>query len=140
MCNCGGSQGDHQHQDGCGCIQGRGMRFTEPALLLMLLDGPSHGYDLAIQLSGIKFPGEPPDPPTVYRNLRQMEESGLVKSRWETSEAGPAKRLYELTAEGEEMLHAWAVNIRARRDALDTFLRSYSDRFPGKEQAPIERR
>jgi len=139
VCNCGRGQDHHQHHEGCGCIQGRGTRFTEPALLLMLHDGPSHGYDLANQLSGIQFPGEPPDPPTVYRNLRQMEESGLVKSRWETSEAGPAKRLYELTDEGEELLHAWAVHIRARRDALDAFLRSYSERFPGRGKASDER-
>ena len=127
MCDCHGK--DSEHHGACNCVQDRGGRFTEPYLLLILAGKASHGYELASHLSSLQLPEGAPDPATIYRNLRQMEETGLVRSRWETSGAGPAKRLYELTSEGEELLQSWASHIQARRDALDEFLRVYSERF-----------
>ena len=43
----------------------------------------------------------------IYRHLRQLENDGLVLSEWETEGAGPARRVYRLTAEGREMLDLW---------------------------------
>jgi len=46
---------------------------------------------------------------TVYPALRRMEEAGLVVSRWESEAAAqregrPARKYYEVTAEGRELL------------------------------------
>ena len=46
---------------------------------------------------------------TVYPALRRMEEPGLVVSRWESEAAAqregrPARKYYEVTAEGRELL------------------------------------
>jgi hypothetical protein len=41
---------------------------------------------------------------TLYRTLRQTEKEGLCKSEWETSESGPARRMYSITEAGEEYL------------------------------------
>ncbi len=46
---------------------------------------------------------------TVYPALRRMEESGLVVSHWESEAAAqregrPARKYYEVTAEGRELL------------------------------------
>ena len=70
-----------------------------------------------------------PDPGTLYRTLRQFEEEGLVRSAWDTGGAGPARRVYELTEQGLEYLHAWAVNIRRTRERLNRFLAEYETRF-----------
>ena len=46
---------------------------------------------------------------TVYPALRRMEDAGLVVSRWESEAAAqregrPARKYYEVTAEGRELL------------------------------------
>jgi len=66
-----------------------------------------------------------PDPGTVYRNLRRMEEEGLVASTWELRDAGPPRRLYRLTEQGEELLQAWAAHVEECRAGLDRFLEVY---------------
>ena len=48
----------------------------------------------------------------LYRVLRALEEDGLVTSRWESGEPGPAKRTYELTEEGRRLLDEWAGALR----------------------------
>jgi poly-beta-hydroxybutyrate-responsive repressor len=47
------------------------------------------------------------DSGTVYRTLRQLEKDGLVSSFWDTSESGPARRMYALTAAGDLFLSGW---------------------------------
>jgi len=44
----------------------------------------------------------------LYRTLRRLEVNGNVGSDWETDKAGPARRVHQLTAEGERHLEAWA--------------------------------
>jgi poly-beta-hydroxybutyrate-responsive repressor len=70
-----------------------------------------------------------PDPGTLYRTLRRLEEDGLVRSTWDTGGAGPARRVYELTDQGLEYLHAWAVNIRRTKAQLERFLAEYEAQF-----------
>ena len=43
----------------------------------------------------------------MYRTLRQLERSGFVSSFWDTSESGPARRMYSLTKAGELFLSGW---------------------------------
>ena len=47
------------------------------------------------------------DSGTIYRTLRQLEKTGLVSSWWDTSESGPARRLYSLTQAGDIFLAGW---------------------------------
>jgi DNA-binding PadR family transcriptional regulator len=65
----------------------------------------------------------------VYRNLRGMESEGWVKSKWNTKGAGPAKRIYRITPQGEEILHGWAITVRKRKEALDQFLKLYQNHY-----------
>ena len=53
----------------------------------------------------------------------------LVRSTWHTEGAGPARRVYELTDQGIEYLHAWAVSIRGTQALLDRFLAEYEKQF-----------
>lgn len=121
-------QGGH-YRGNCRCGSVQAGRFIQPCLLLLLHRESTHGYELMQCLGEFGFSGNEIDPGTVYRHLRKMEEEGLVSSSWETDKGGPAKRLYRLTAEGEELLHAWAVTIRSNIKRLETFLDRYNAQF-----------
>ena len=112
---------------------GRVRGFVQPWMLLLLLEKPGHGYELMDRLARA---GEMPDPDPglLYRTLRLMEDEGFVTSAWDTEGNGPARRLYEVTGEGVEFLHAWAATIRQTRDSLEQFLTGYKARFPDKAQ------
>jgi len=127
MCN--GHHGKHGNEEGHCCPPGGRVRgFIQPWLLLLLARNPAHGYELMERLA--QDEGIPDvDPGMLYRTLRQVEEDGLVKSSWDTEGKGPARRLYEVTPEGVEYLHTWAVNIRRTRDRLDRFLAAYETHF-----------
>jgi poly-beta-hydroxybutyrate-responsive repressor len=96
-------------------------RFGEPALLLLLSRGPTHGYEL-LELLPELVGEERVDVGNVYRALRALEEEGLVVSEWQAELPGPAKRTYTLTDEGTSALRAWLDSLEALRDALATFL------------------
>jgi PadR family transcriptional regulator PadR len=53
-----------------------------------------------------------------------------VSSSWDTESRGPARRVYEITAEGLEYLRAWVMELRRTRERLDRFLREYEVYFP----------
>lgn len=116
----------------CHCRGGHVRGFVRPRLLLQLSRKPAHGYELLEVLERENLPT--PDPSTLYRTLRQFEEEGLVRSTWDTSGGGPARRVYELTDQGVEYLHAWAVNIRRTRRQLSKFLAEYEARFQLEEE------
>jgi len=127
--------GRHRERGGCRCgpEARRGYRFLEPYLLLKLKEKPSYGYELMEGLRERIFHGEP-DPGAVYRTLRFLEEEGFVVSRWETESSGPARRYYELTREGEELLDSWAKVIEERFKSLEDFLKEYRESKKGGEK------
>ena len=102
-------------------VRARIERFVEPALLLVLRDGDTHGYDLADALAGL-MPDETIDLGNLYRLLRSLEEEGLVRSEWRHDLPGRAKRTYELTEPGQAVLDAWAASLRQARTTIDAFL------------------
>jgi len=101
-------------------------RFVEPALLLLLRDGETHGYDLADALSGL-VPDERIDLGNLYRLLRALEAEGLVSSRWRDDLPGRAKRTYELTDDGRAVLAAWATSLDQLHGNLAAFRRHYQE-------------
>ena len=58
-------------------VHARIERFVEPALLLVLRDGETHGYDLAEALAELA-PDDAVDLGNLYRLLRSLEVEGLV--------------------------------------------------------------
>jgi len=72
---------------------------------------------------------------TFYRTLRQMEKDGMVSSSWNTSEAGPARRMYSITAAGEAYLKFWADSLDQYQKMMDNFFQLYTGRpTPGKNE------
>ncbi len=72
------------------------------SLLAYLRQWNAYGYQLVQELG--KAGMENFDSTTVYRTLRQLEKTGLVSSFWDTSESGPARRMYAITKAGETFL------------------------------------
>ena len=110
------------------CKVERVPNFSQPRLLLELAKKPAHGYELIERLGQIGSLG--PDPGNFYRMLRSLEQEGLVCSTWDTQNAGPARRVYELTEQGLEYLHTWAITIQQTRACLERFLSEYQTLFP----------
>ena len=99
----------------------RGLRFLEPALLALLRDERTHGYDLIARLPEL-LGTDRVDVGNVYRALRALEDRGLVTSEWRDDLPGPAKRAYEITDDGRRALDRWAQWLREARDRIDTLL------------------
>lgn len=97
--------------------------YLRPCLLLLLVESPSHGYDLLEQLGRLGL--ERVDTGGLYRTLRMMEQERLVRSWWEQSQHGPARRTYSLTEEGLDWLHAWASALRDVHRFLGQYLARY---------------
>jgi PadR family transcriptional regulator PadR len=113
-------------KQGCACsceCEVRG--FIQPRLLLLLAKKASHGYELMECLRSIPGAENLSDPGMLYRTLRQLEESEVVCSTWDTGGNGPARRIYELTPIGREYLDTWAAEIRKTRTYLGDFLSEY---------------
>lgn len=103
-------------------------KLAQPAILLLLARNKAHGYELIQKLNQMDLTDGDMDTATVYRTLRRMEHEGLVTSRWEHGEFGPARRQYQLTEEGHNSLDQWAGALQARLRQIESFL-TYYDRF-----------
>ena len=115
-------------------------RFVQPCLLLLLHQGPSHGYNLMEELKEFGFAEAPLDSSGVYRYLRTMEEDGLVASEWNTeASAGPARRVYRITEEGDQALAWWVAGLRETDRVLHRFLNAY-DQHMEEGQSDVHHR
>jgi PadR family transcriptional regulator PadR len=90
-------------------------------LLVLLADGPTHGYELLERLPAV-VGQDRVDVGNVYRALRALEDEGLVVSEWRGDLPGPAKRTYTLTATGQSVLASWLDSLEALRDELNDFV------------------
>ena len=102
-------------------MRARVERFGEPALLLLLADRATHGYELLEQLPEL-LGEQRVDVGNVYRALRALEDEGLVVSEWSAELPGPAKRTYTLTDDGRALLDAWIESLQGLSHELTTFL------------------
>jgi PadR family transcriptional regulator PadR len=102
----------------------RAVRILEPALLLLLHHGPAHGYTFLEQLE--EFGLGHLNPSVVYRVLRDMEDRGWVTSTWdEETSQGPPRRVYQITAQGDETLALWTQDLQEARGRIDHLLDTY---------------
>lgn len=95
------------------------------SLLAFLRNWPAYGYQLVRELSNAGLPAF--DSATVYRTLRQLERSGFVSSFWDTSESGPARRMYSLTKAGDAFLNLWLDVLSHYQNILQSALNSYEN-------------
>lgn len=97
--------------------------FLQPCLLLLLREQADHGYELVSRLRPMHDEG---DAGGVYRALRGMERQGLVRSEWQVSDVGPARRTYHVTLDGLSCLDEQVRELEHIHDVLHLFLDRYS--------------
>ena len=106
----------------------RGTRLIlRPALLLLLAEGDSHGYELMDKLDQLGFDAECLDSSIVYRDLRDMEDMGLIQSSWDDVSKGPKRRVYQVGEEGFSRLSGWLDNLNLLRDQIDILQKRFVD-------------
>src|SRR6202044_106664 len=83
-------------------------------LLQMIIDKPSHGYDLIKALEERMGGGYSPSPGVIYPTLTMLEEQGYADV---TADGG--KKLYRATAEGVAYLQANQASVDAIQARID---------------------
>lgn len=125
----------HGKDHPCTCAMGNLSRFVEPVVLLLLKrKGRAHGYDLAGDLADHALTDAVIDRAALYRTLRQLEANGKVASEWVADAAGPARRVYALTAEGAQHLEEWAEVLHHVSKSMARFV-SMARRTPRRPRA-----
>lgn len=106
--------------------QRHGRNLIRPGLLLLMHEGPAHGYDLLERLK--EFGVSDMDPSIIYRILREMEDEGFVTSVWEEKESqGPPRRVYSLTSAGDKSLRSYLEDLKSTRDRIENLIRQYEN-------------
>jgi PadR family transcriptional regulator PadR len=96
-----------------------------PLLVLKLLArrGPLHGYGLATQIETMSDELLRVEEGSLYPALHRLEEDGLIKARWATTESGRRARTYEITAAGRRQLESDEVRWKAITSAVGKILK-----------------
>jgi PadR family transcriptional regulator PadR len=111
-------------------MHGREIRaLLHPFLLLLISERPGHGYDLIERLEALGIPDV--EPGHVYRVLRGLERDSSLVSVWETAEAGPARRRYQLTAKGRDDLRSWIERLAQLDQVVVACLRRSANAVKG---------
>lgn len=90
------------------------------AVLVLLMEAPCHGYVLIERVAeSLRWDVSN----RAYRILRSLEEAGLVSSTWDmTSDPGPARRVYAVTADGRRAVEVAQPAIEDLAEFLTTIL------------------
>jgi DNA-binding PadR family transcriptional regulator len=86
------------------------MTEAELAVLSLVIEKPRHGYQIehVIEERGMREWTEVGFS-SIYYLLRKLEKKGLVESRLEEAERGPARKVYHPTPAGEEAFRAGVI-------------------------------
>jgi len=92
-------------------------------VLAMLAKEPSHGYELRARLKQALGPvGEDLNAGQVYVTLTRLEKAGLVTATSAPSVSDrPDRKVYELTAAGQQRVAAWLAEISWPKPDLTEF-------------------
>jgi PadR family transcriptional regulator, regulatory protein PadR len=89
-------------------IKGDALRgHLETMAMAMLEQGPAHGFDILKRLDQAGNGTLQLKEGSLYPALYRLEESGLIRSKWEAAQAGrrgPRRRVYSLTRKGTREL------------------------------------
>src|SRR3981081_2009458 len=89
------------------------LQGTLDLLVLQTLDslGPLHGYAIAARFEQVSGGALQLNMGTLYPALMRLEQRGLVRGNWKTTETNRKARFYTLTSAGRRQLaeekHAW---------------------------------
>ncbi len=81
-----------------------------------------HRYDLMEGLGQFGLDRDPVGLSTVHFILHGLAKKGLDTTRWDTRGAGPARRIYAITEEGDRDPARWVADLRETGGVLFRFL------------------
>ena len=93
-------------------------------ILKALLAGTMHGYGIARWVEGMTEDVLRIEEGSLYPALRRLEDRGLVRSEWGTSENNRRARYYSITAAGRAHLRAEAATWLRYAAAVTHVLRT----------------
>jgi transcriptional regulator len=95
-------------------------------LVLKILSrrGPLHGYAIMSAIQEMSNDILRVEEGSLYPALHRMEESGWIRARWITKEAGRRARVYELTKAGRDQLTEEETLWKVRTSAVNRILRT----------------
>lgn len=119
------------HKETCTCAMNNIHHFIEPVVLYLLADkGPTHGYELRLQLREHALTDREPEKGALYRTLHVLEHFGNVRAEWSLPLRGPARRVYTITRAGRHHLHDWTRLLRNFGNSMVAF----ADRVEGQSK------
>ena len=89
--------------------------YAMAILAVVRAEGPIHGYGIRKKLAEA---GLEPAESTLYEALKALEKAGALRSFWGEA-GGRVRKYYEITEEGEELLHDLAQEFSKVRRALE---------------------
>ena len=92
----------------------------EHCVLAVVRRKEAYAFDIVRVLSGAG--GLVTSEGTIYPLLARLRRDGLVTTKWRESEAGPPRRYYEITRDGEHALGRFTDDWGRFRDAVDAVL------------------
>jgi transcriptional regulator len=96
-----------------------------PLLVLKILArrGPLHGYGLTTHIEQVSRDILRVEEGSLYPALHRMEEAGLIKAKWATTEKNRQARLYEITRAGMKELEREESRWRTISSAIGRVLK-----------------
>ncbi|HYN79704.1 MAG TPA: PadR family transcriptional regulator [Lamprocystis sp. (in: g-proteobacteria)] len=101
------------------------MFFLQSCLLVLLHREPGYGYSLMSGLEEFGFAVGQMDISILYRALRDLEAAQLISGIWDENSLGPKRRVYTITAQGEDRLADWMQFLRQQRRQIETLETAY---------------
>ena len=87
------------------------------AIMAIILDGESYGYDIMKKLGQEKYDALQLEPSTTYPLLRRLEKRGILEGRWSDT-SGKRRRLYYVTRDGRRILWRMVKSWQSLNDQL----------------------
>ena len=96
-----------------------------PLLVLKILTrrGPLHGYGLTTHIQQISQDVLRVEEGSLYPALHRMEEAGLIKAKWATTQNNRQARLFEITRAGMKELEQEESRWRTISSAIGRVLK-----------------
>lgn len=98
----------------------RSMGFAAHLCLALIRERPHYGFEVLNKLRALGV-GEASEQ-TIYLRLGRLEVDGLLEGYLVPNQAGPARKYYRITQEGEELLERWNREWREFKSSMDSVI------------------
>jgi PadR family transcriptional regulator, regulatory protein PadR len=101
------------------------LQGTLDLIVLHLLQGePTNGYELTLRIQAISKDVLTVNAGSLYPALYRLEERGLIRTEWQSTESGRRAKVYSLTAAGRKHLAGERETWQRFSGALAAILRT----------------